>query len=153
MNYNVKIKKVKPKPIKSIRMKCTIPELSKNLGESMLEVLNFLGKKGVQPRGAPVAIFHETKDQQTDVEVGIPVASPLEVDGRIQNSQTPEGKAAFTLYQGSYEKIAPAYDAITLWANEKGLKATGVWWEFYLTDPRKETDQNKWKTEIYCLLT
>jgi len=152
MKYKVKIKKMKARPIVSIRYKCTIPELSQKLGQTMMNVINYLGTKNIPPRGAPVAIFHETRDQQTDVEAGIPVAGPIEVEGQIKNSQTPEGKAAFTLYTGGYDKIAPAYDTITSWLQEKGIKGSGVWWEIYLSDPRKEPDQNKWKTEIYQLL-
>jgi effector-binding domain-containing protein len=49
--------------------------------------------------------------------------------------EIPGGKLAQCLYIGPYNKIEPAYNALTEWVKENGYEATGVAYEFYLNDP------------------
>jgi effector-binding domain-containing protein len=82
-----------------------------------------------------------------DVEIGFPVAQPIQGKGEIQASQVPGGKLGYALHTGRYGDIAPAYDALTQFVKELGYEPTGVSYEFYLNDP-EETPQEQLLTQI-----
>ncbi len=145
----IKIKKVKPETIVSIRQKIPSDQLPQVIGKSMMQVMNFLENRRMRPSGPPVTLFHDTNDSFIDFEVGIPVNKQVESHDQIKMSTIPSGKAVYALYKGSLENIAPVYAEMIKWANERQIKTTKLWWERYLTDPRKEPDQSNWKTEIY----
>jgi effector-binding domain-containing protein len=73
--------------------------------------------------------------ESMDIEIGFPVKSTLHGQDEIQSGEIPAGKVAQCLYTGPYNKIEPAYNALTAYVEEQGYKATGVAYEFYLNDP------------------
>jgi effector-binding domain-containing protein len=82
-----------------------------------------------------------------DIVIGFPVAHTLPGRANIQASELPSGKVASCLYTGPYDKVAPAYEALTQWIEEMGYTATGVAYEIYLNEP-SDTPPEKLKTQI-----
>ena len=151
MNYKVELKEFKPQPIASIRRKIKARQIPKLFPEFMKKIFGFLNEKGIQPIGAPIAIFYDFRKGKGEVELGIPISKPVNSEGEIIFGTVPSGKAAYLLYTGHIRKISRAYDAMKNWIEENGFQSTNIWWEVYLTDPNEEPDRDKWQTEI-CLL-
>ena len=115
MSYEVKYLNTLPQKIISIREKCNPEELSEKIGKNMQDIFQYIFKNGTTPRGPPVAIFYKTSKEEIDIELGVPIVTPIKEKGKFKLSKTPGGKTAFTLYTGRYDKIKPAYDAIKNW--------------------------------------
>ena len=89
--------------------------------------------------------------QNLDVEIGIPVSKKLPVTDDMKVSEIPAGKYASCIYTGPYDKIAPAYTALTQWAEENGYEPSGIAYELYLDDPGVIPPEEL-KTQILFLL-
>lgn len=119
----------------SIPVTTTIKELPEELGKAYGVIGQYLGQLGQQPAGAPYAAYLSWGGDDFEVEIGFPVASSLPAKEHIQSGEIPAGKYARTEYTGPYNKIEPAYNALTAWVEEHGHEVTGVAYEFYLNDP------------------
>jgi effector-binding domain-containing protein len=70
-----------------------------------------------------------------DVEIGFGLASPLPGQGEIAAAWLPGGEVATTIYEGPYDGIGPAYEALTAWIQKQGRQPSGAAYEYYLNDP------------------
>jgi effector-binding domain-containing protein len=90
-----------------------------------------------------------------DVAVGVPVASQLQGDGRVNAGSIPAGRYAVLKHIGPYTGLHAATRGLVDWGVENGVvwktADDGTWGahiESYLTDPKKEPNSEKWQTEI-----
>jgi len=146
--YQVLIKKVEPQIIASIRD--VLPSYG-HIGPLYEEIFSHLGSNGGRPAGPTIFICHdhEYKEQDVDVEVGVPIAQVIPGSGRV-NVYELAGieQAACTIYKGSYEGIGEAYKAIMAWVESNGYQITGPDRELYLTSPADTSDPASYVTEI-----
>jgi len=135
MTYNCELIDQPAQPTLSIRTTTSIKELPNELGRAYGAIGQYLGQMGEQPTGAPYAAYFTFDMESMDIEIGFPVKSTLPGQDEIQSGEIPAGKVAQCLYTGPYNKIEPAYNALTAYVEEQGYEATGVAYEFYLNDP------------------
>ena len=140
-----------------IRTQVPMSKFKKIIPEFLGELFAWLGKQGMQPAGAPLMRYHVINMAgNMDVELGIPVANPVQGDGRIAPGVIPAGRYAALVYSG-VTGIA-GNKALLEWAARNNLK-----WdrsedekgdtfrarvEYFLTDPAEQPDRNKWETEV-----
>jgi effector-binding domain-containing protein len=146
-----------------IRIQAAVP-FGKLVPPLHREVRTWLARKGLAPCGSPIIRYLTTDmSRKLDLELGWPVAAPVEGDGRVKAVVLPAGRYAVLTYTGSV-KGKGLYDAtvaLLAWAEKKHItwKKTTIdgveWWdaryEDYLTDPAEETDPKKWETELVFL--
>ena len=60
----------------------------------------------------PLAIYHNVDENDVDLECGMPVASSLKGEGRIQASELPAGKIATVTHMGPYENLKDTWTAL-----------------------------------------
>jgi len=135
MTYNCELVDQTAQPTLSIRTTTSIKELPQELGKAYGAIGQYMGELGEQPAGAPYAAYFTFSMESMDIEIGFPVANSLPGKGEIQSGEIPAGKVAQTIYTGPYNKIEPAYNALTAFVEQQGYEATGVAYEFYLNDP------------------
>ena len=113
----------------------------------------------------PAVIRYLTTDMSTklDIDVGFATDRPVVGNGSIVAGVFPAGRYATLLYTGSYrgKGIYKATVALLDWARQNGVvwnttTKNGVeWWngraEWYLTDPAREADPKKYRTELAFL--
>jgi effector-binding domain-containing protein len=147
----------------AIRTQVPIP-FGKYLGPLWNEVDSWLGKRGINQFG-PAIIRYLTTDmsKKLDIEVGFVTDQAVAGDGRILADVLPAGKYATLVYTGPYKGkgIYKATVAILDWAKENRIvwdtsfKENVEWWagrvELYLSDPAKEADTHKYRTELAFL--
>ncbi len=135
MSYKCELVEQPPQPTLSIRTTTSIKNLAQELGKAYGAIGQYLGQLGEQPAGAPYAAYFNWDTSDLEVEIGFPVASSLPTKENIQSGEIPAGRYARCSYTGPYNKIEPAYNALTAWVKENGYEATEVAYEFYLNDP------------------
>lgn len=99
------------------------------------ELATFVAAKGALITGTALARYFDVGEDGADVEVVIPVAEPVEGEGRVQPVHLPAGRAIQSLHVGPYEEILPVYHAIEEWlAENQKAPADGIR-EVYLNGP------------------
>jgi effector-binding domain-containing protein len=96
-----------------------------------------------------------------EIEVGVPVATAVEGNGRVRSGVLPAGRYAVLLHEGPYDEMVQANADLQAWAEKRGIHwqmrmtKLGTAWagrvEFYLRDPSNEKDPQKYETEIAYL--
>ncbi len=141
----------------AIRANATRPELSTKLPPLIGELASWLAARGVNPMGAPFYRYLIIdQSEKFDIEVGVPVSSPLQGDDRVDVGVIPSGCYAVTTHIGSYDHLQYATAELKKWAAENDVQwdssedesRWGARLETYLTDPSEEPDPKKWQTEI-----
>jgi effector-binding domain-containing protein len=134
----------------TICIKTTTPveKLPEVFGKGYAEIMETAGKQGVQPTGAPYALYLNDDMSNLRIEFGFPAARPIENEGRVEPGEIPGGRAAYDIHEGPYDTIGDAYNRLMAFIKEKGLEPTGISYEVYLNDPT-DTPPEELKTEIY----
>ncbi|WP_285504318.1 GyrI-like domain-containing protein [Actinokineospora sp. NBRC 105648] len=118
------------------------------------EVYGWLAERGTTPAGPLFYRYHAVREDVLDVEVGVPVAEPVEGDGRVIAGTKPAGDYAVLLHHGHPDQIRTSFAVLDAWSEREGVEwdvVDGVWagrFESYLTDPAVEPDLANWDTEI-----
>lgn len=131
----------------AIRVTVPAEELPKALGEGYGEIMGYLASRGVQPSGMPFTMYYNMDMSALDVEMGLPVAQPLEGQGRIEPGTLPGGRAAVALHVGPYESLDQTYEKLTDYVKREGLETEPYMYESYLNDPG-EVPPEELKTEV-----
>jgi effector-binding domain-containing protein len=137
MSYTCELIDRPAQPTLSIRTHSSVQNLPATLGPAWGAIAQHLGQLGQSPAGAPFVAYYTMDMENLDIEIGFPVAKKLTGQGNIQASEIPAGKAGTCLYTGPYDKMVPAYEALTQWMKAKGYEPTGVAYEVYLNDPQQ----------------
>jgi effector-binding domain-containing protein len=106
------------------------------MGPAMQEVMQTVHRQGLTPAG-PMFTHHFRIDPGVfDFEVGVPLASEVNPDGRVVPSFLPATKIARTVYTGSYEKLGAAWEEFDSWITANGHSPKPDLWERYLSGPQ-----------------
>jgi effector-binding domain-containing protein len=146
-------------PYVAIAIRATLREWGE-VNALVPEVYGWLAARGISPAGA---VFYRHLvvggfDEKFSVEVGVPVAEPVEGDGRVVAGAKPAGRYVVAVHHGHPDGIARSHQALVAWAGEHGVplaKDGEVWggmYESYRTDPTVEPDLDKFETELAYLV-
>lgn len=152
MERKIETKELVDQPVLGVRFKTSLKSIGNDLGKAYGAIFTYVGKSGAQLSGPAFAIYHdmEYKEEDLDVEAGVPVESPQPGDENVVGSVLPGGKAASTMHAGPYEEIGDAYQAMMLWIRDQGLKPAGPCREVYLVGPQQGGNPEDYRTEILC---
>ncbi len=126
------------------------------------ELFGWLASQGIAPGGPPfIRYLVIDMDADMQIELGVPVSTPVTGNGRIQAGVLPGGSYAVLRHTGPYDGLIASNAALQQWAAGQGVRfdthdtAQGSAWggrlEFYLTDPSQEPDPARWETDVAYL--
>ena len=146
-----------------IPIKVTLAEWSK-ANALVPELFGWLARHGIAPTGGPIYRYHTIGDidREFDLEIGVPVASPVDGDGRVLAGSLPAGSYAVIVHEGHPDRQEHSHAALQARAaaqrlefDKRGEGCDEVWtarYETYLTDPAVQPDPEQWSTEIAYLI-
>lgn len=150
MPYDVTTKDLPDQPVAAVRKTTSLADIGDDIAAGFGALMHYMGPRGIAPSGAPLVVYHDMIDADTDgdVEVCIPVAEPVDgADGEVYGSTLVGGTVAATVHRGPYDQIGPAYHVLAGWVSEHGHELAGPPRERYLNDPR-EVPPDELLTEI-----
>jgi effector-binding domain-containing protein len=106
-----------------------------------------IGMQGLAPVGPPFVRLHRL-GEELDLEIGIPLAQPIEPAGEVRPSSLPGGPAVHVLRLGDLAR-AGTLRALTAYLARHGLTQVGSPWECILGDPDRCPDPAAWQTDLY----
>ena len=136
--------------IRSAVIRLTIPraEIQQVMGAAIQELMAGLSAQGITPAG-PLYSYHRRMDPEVfDLEVGVPIASPVTPAGRIRAGELPATRVAHAVYRGPYEGLAGAWGELDRWLAEAGHTPRPDLWECYVAGPETSADPADWRTEL-----
>lgn len=164
MSYQPQVQERAAQHYAGIRKTVTMDGISAAVDEAFPELFGWLAGQGI-PVGGPPFIRYLVIDMAAglEIELGVPVAGPVSVTGRIRPGLLPAGRYAVARHTGSYDGLIGANAALAQWARENNIvfdtsdTAKGTAWrcraEHYLTNPSEEPDPRNWETELTYLIT
>lgn len=106
-----------------------------------------VGMQGLAPVGPPFVRFHHL-GTELDLEIGIPLAQPVEPAGDVRPSSLPGGPAVHVQRLGDLAR-ARTHRALAAYLARNGLTQAGSPWECILGDPDRCPDPAAWETDLY----
>jgi len=144
----MEILRKKDQPTLSIRYRTAAAKLPETMGPIYGEIASFMARKGIPFAGPPFAMYYNMDMENLDVEIGFPVGKVEPGEGRIKAGMLPGGPTATAKHTGPYTTIEKAYNALTAFVAERGVKPEEFMYEEYLNSP-EDTPQEKLETNIY----
>ncbi|MEE1751766.1 GyrI-like domain-containing protein [Streptomyces sp. SP18CS02] len=129
------------------------------LADLIPELAGWLDARGIGAAGAPFLRFNSVgTDGESEVEAGLPVASPPEPEGDVSVAVLPAGRYATVTHLGHPDGLLDAIKELRRWAAQRelewdmretdGVERWGCRIESYWTGPRSEPDPSRWETEL-----
>lgn len=148
-------------PYAAIPIRATLSEWG-SVNALVLEVHGWLAERAIPPAGPlfyRYRLIGDRTERRFDLEVGFPVAEPVEGDGRVVAGSRPAGSYAVRVHHGHPDSIAGTHLALVEWTRERGrppVRDGEAWvgmFEYYRTDPEVEPDPRRWETELAYLVS
>lgn len=128
--YDIRLKQVEPQWVASLRDSI---EAYGELGVLYQEIYGALPKPTLD--GIPAAIWHDEsyRESQIDVEALIFLRGPLTIEHpRIQVKEVPAQRVMSLVYEGAFDRIELAYQAVIQWIEQQAYRISGPNREVYL---------------------
>lgn len=125
-------------------------KLSGFFNEQYKFLYDALRKQEIRMPEVASAFYFNIDEAKKETEVAAAVQLPdtkTEVEG-FEKFVLPSGKRITTTYFGKYEEMMPAYQELENYLKEKGFTRE-LYIEEYFSDPEKEKDPAKWRTDIF----
>ena len=134
--FPCEIQEQSTRPTLSIRFRSPVQELPQHFTRIYTAVAEYICEVGGEHAGPAFAIYYNMDMGDLDIEAGFPVTKPLSAKGEIQAGEIPGGTFAVCHYTGPYAGVAPAYEALTRFAQDEGYAPAGlVAYEWYFDGP------------------
>jgi len=146
-------------PYVAISAQVTMQTLDTILPPLAPQLFAWLGERGIPAAGPPFWKYNVIDmDRLLEVEVGVPVAAPVDGDDRVLAGVLPAGQYATLRYTGHPDELIGVVASLREWAGQEGLTwdmtntQEGERWaarlEIYETNPADEPDMTKWTTQL-----
>jgi effector-binding domain-containing protein len=132
----------------SLHLKVLSVEIQKFMGPGLAEVKAALAAQGVEATGPWFTHHFRIPAATFDFEMCIPVAVPIQAEGRIRPGIWPSMKVARTVYHGNYAGLGAAWGELEQWIASQGLAGATDLWERYVVGPEASGDPADWRTEL-----
>jgi effector-binding domain-containing protein len=136
----------------SIRLVIPATEMNRYMDPAIQEIIKVIAEKGISITGPMFSYHHRRPSDTFEFEIGFPVSTALQEEGRVKNSILPAVKVARAVYQGPYEHLGKAWGELQAWVRERKLAESGRFYERYLNDPDEVQDPNDYRTELNWII-
>ncbi|PPD57875.1 GyrI-like domain-containing protein [Dehalogenimonas etheniformans] len=143
----IKLSDKPAQPVAFIRLHIPQAKLPQTIGETYMKIMEYLQRVKSPLAGEPYVAYYNIDMNDLDVEMGFPVAAPVQAHDDMNFREIPAARYASTVYKGPYAGMETAYGEFMKWLEETGLKPAGPWFEYYLNSPQ-EVPESEFLTRI-----
>ncbi len=136
--YAVLLSQEPAQRVAAVKIHTSLSKIASDIQVGFGTLMQGLGQAGVAPIAAPMLVYHNVIDQESegDIEVAVPVGVTFSAAGDVYARELEAGTVAATTHQGPYAGIVRAYHALTQWVSENGYEIAGPTREIYVNDPQ-----------------
>ncbi|MDF0599497.1 GyrI-like domain-containing protein [Psychromarinibacter sp. C21-152] len=134
-----------------LERECRMADIAEHMGTAFGELLDFMARHGIQPSGAPMAVYPKMPSgEEIFFECGMIVSAKDagKAERLVKSATLPEGPAMTCTHVGPYSELNRSHHALWDHMRAEGLDAGMPIWELYVDDPEK-TAPEELRTEIY----
>ena len=117
----------------SIRTTIPMAQLQDFFGPAFHELSEIIRTGGANPAGPPFVRYYSVTPRAVDLEAVMSCDQPVVGAGRIKAVHLDASQAAIVRHVGHYEKMKPAYEAITNWMRNNDKHPSEMPREVYVT--------------------
>jgi effector-binding domain-containing protein len=141
---------VQTKAIPTAVIQLVIPraELRTEIAPAHKELMIELANQGIALAGPWFTHHLRLVPNIFDLELGVPVTSPVKFKGRVKPSQLPATTVACAVHTGGYETLGSAWKKLDKWIAAQGYKTGTDLWESYLIGPETDRAPLNWRTQL-----
>ncbi|NUR51540.1 MAG: GyrI-like domain-containing protein [Hamadaea sp.] len=140
----IEVEQREPQSVVSVRQSVAIAELTQAQGASLHELWGFLRERGIKPAGPPFVRYHTFGDDETDLEVGVPVVDAVAGRGQVTAGELPGGRVVVTIHEGGHDRLAEAYARLQEGVVAHGSPAGPAWEVYEWIDLTTQPDVSAW---------
>lgn len=136
-------------PVVSTRFECTAAAVGDHFEKMLPPVAAYIDAHDGEVVGPPFMRYHALFDDRYFLEVGLPVAEPLEARAMMESNELPGGHAVVTTHIGPYKKLGETHRRVRDWIREQDdWKPAGAAWDLYLDNP-EDTSKAEQRTKVF----
>lgn len=120
--FNIILKSLPTQMVASIREQM---EGMERLGTLFGEIEKYIKLRSGKINGPGTIVYHEYFDSGIDAEAVWPIVSAIPEEGNIRVYELPGTDAACLVYNGTFEGVGAAHQAIGEWIEEHGYRIAG----------------------------
>lgn len=139
---------LEPQSVAGVREVVPMGALAAFFARAFATTAEELGRHGITPAGAAVALYRGLVAETVDVLAGYPLAHPWDLGSALAAATLRGGDAVMAIHRGPYDTLSATYDELTGWFSEHGLTPAPEMWEEYLLGPGMAEDPHSWKTRV-----
>lgn len=134
----------------AVAIRTTLPmsELQGFLNEAFLELSQVIRNGGANTIGPAFVRYHSFTPEAVCLEAVMTCDKKVPVRGRVKPLHLDAAHAAIVRHVGRYDKMKPAYDAISQWMVSNGKHPSEAPREVYVTTGAEVPDPSEWVTLV-----
>lgn len=134
----------------AVAIRTTIPlsQIPEFLNLAFLELNEAVRAGGAISVGPPFVRYYSVTPEVVDVEAVMTCDKEVPERGRVKAIHLNAAQAAIVRHVGRYDKMKPAYDAITQWMANNGKRPLEAPREVYVTTIAEVPDPSEWVTLV-----
>ena len=132
----------------AIRTLIPLQELQDFFNGAFLELSEVIREGGGTAVGPPFVRYYKVTPREVDVEAVMTCDQAVPVSGRVKTLHLDASQAAIVRHVGRYDKMKPAYDAISEWMSNNGKQPIEAPREVYVTTAAEVPDPSEWVTLV-----
>ena len=140
-------------PVAMLRLLVSVAEVRKVMGPGLKKVRDTIAAQGIAVAGPWLSHHFRMPAETFDYAICVPVASPIEANGRVEPWALPALTVARTVALGDYARLGTAWGEFRDWIATQGHKTRPELWECYTVGPETSPNPEDWRTELNWPLT
>jgi effector-binding domain-containing protein len=144
----IQVRNVPPQKVLLLKGQSSVQKIGQDMGFMFEQVYGYLGKKGIQPAGPPIALYFSEPGPEWAIGVAVPVPEGTPGQGTIESTTLPGGKMVSAMHIGPYEKLSESWDELSAWMKKSEYRPAGPGREVYILGPPQESEPAKFQTEL-----
>lgn len=149
MNYDVTLKQMPERQVASVRQVIPAYDQEHILWNTLQRETAHLQLQVADPCYS-LAVYHDEgyKESDVDVEIQIAVTGSYQDTEHVRFKTVPAIQIASATYQGSYEKITEANEAVACWVRDNGYEFDDAAFSIYHVSPAQTQNPEELVTEV-----